>query len=134
MGNNGAFRLYNKETGRTLNIVASDGGGWEHVSVSVSGRPQHTPSWPDMCLVKDTFWDEEDAVMQLHPPRSQYVNNHPGCLHLWRPTEAAIPLPLALLVGDKRLTPRDVSRMSPSEMIALREAAADKMEALEVSK
>lgn len=51
-----------------------------------------------MCFVKDLFWDGEDAVMQLHPPKSNYVNNHPHCLHLWRPTQAVIPMPETILV------------------------------------
>jgi hypothetical protein len=53
-----------------------------------------------MCFIKDTFWDGEDCVMQLHPPRSEYVNNHPYCLHLWRPTDGrVIPQPPSIFVG-----------------------------------
>lgn len=33
---------------------------------------------------KDIFWDEEECVVQFHPPRSQYVDTHPYCLHLWK--------------------------------------------------
>ena len=36
-------------------------------------------------LGKALFWDEDDCVIQYHPPRSEYVNNHQNCLHLWRP-------------------------------------------------
>jgi hypothetical protein len=54
-----------------------------------------------MCQIKALFWDEEEAVMQLHPPRSDYVNVHHFCLHLWRPTETTIPLPPSILVGPK---------------------------------
>ena len=81
---------------RPLTIIFSDGEGWEHVSVSTRGRP---PNWQEMCFVKDLFWSSEDAVMQLHPARSEYVNNHPHCLHLWRPQGQAIPTPPARLVG-----------------------------------
>ena len=84
---------------RPLRVIFSDGMGWEHVSVST---PNRCPNWDEMCLVKSLFWADEDAVMQLHPPRSEYVNNHAHCLHLWRPNDGAvIPLPPSILVGVK---------------------------------
>lgn len=82
---------------RPLKVIYSDGGGWEHVSVSAGNR---CPNWDEMCLVKSLFWDHEDVVMQLHPKRSEYVNNHRYCLHLWRPNNGAvIPTPPPELVG-----------------------------------
>lgn len=116
MGNNGVFRAFHQATGRTLNIIASDGMGWEHVSVSVANRSSDTPNWADMCFVKSLFWGPEDAVMQLHPPQSAYVNNHAGCLHLWRPVGQSLPLPLEVMVGDKNLTPEDVEGMTVAEL------------------
>ncbi len=95
--------------GRTLTIVGSDGTGsgdygdgtvWEHVSAST---PKHTPNWKEMCFVKDLFWGPEEAVMQLHPPRSTWISNHAFCLHLWRPVGVAIPLPPSVFVGDASL-------------------------------
>lgn len=62
-------------------VIASCGGGWEHVSVSLARR---CPTWEEMCMVKDIFWGEEECVVQFHPPRSEYVNRHPYCLHLWK--------------------------------------------------
>jgi hypothetical protein len=47
------------------------------------------------------FWDGEEVVIQFHPPKSEYVNNHLGCLHLWHPTRDKIPLPDSILVGIK---------------------------------
>jgi hypothetical protein len=103
LGNNGAFRLPPIRGGRQLFIIASDGAGWEHVSVHVlDGKKMHTPTWSEMCHVKDLFWDREDLVIQYHPPESQYVNNHPHTLHLWRPTEQEIPAPPSYLVGIKQ--------------------------------
>jgi hypothetical protein len=92
-GNNGAFRV--PLGTRYFTVIASDLGDWEHVSVSTPSRP---PTWDEMCQIKALFWDAEDAVMQLHPPQSTYVNNHPFCLHLWRPVEATLPLPPKILV------------------------------------
>ena len=82
-----------------LRVIASDGLGWEHVSVSL---PNRTPSWKQMCFIKSMFWDEEDAVVQFHPPASEYVNHHPHCLHLWRSTGETMPRPPSILVGPKR--------------------------------
>lgn len=62
-------------------VIASWGGGWEHVSVSLARR---CPTWEEMCMVKDIFWGEDECVVQFHPPRSEYVNRHPYCLHLWK--------------------------------------------------
>lgn len=81
-------------------IVASDGLGWEHVSVSILSH-NRSPLWEEMCWIKDQFWDKEDVVVQYHPPESEYVNNHKYCLHMWRPTLADIPVPDSLLVGVK---------------------------------
>ena len=79
-----------------LRIVCSWGMGWEHVSVSTR---KHCPFWDEMAYVKALFWKDEEAVMQLHLPQSEYVNNHPYCLHLWRPIGAEIPLPPRSMVG-----------------------------------
>jgi hypothetical protein len=69
---------------------------WEHVSVSGNRRP---PNWEEMCWVKDLFWDDEETVVQFHPPKSEYVNMHPHCLHLWKPLGRDIPRPNSILVG-----------------------------------
>jgi hypothetical protein len=96
-GNNGAF-LIPMSDGSVLRIIASDGEGWEHVSVSIEGA-QHCPFWEQMCFVKNLFWDEEDCVVQFHPPKSEYINCHKYCLHLWRPTAVSVPTPYKYLVG-----------------------------------
>lgn len=96
-GNNGALEVSLKR-GQKVFVIASDGMGWEHVSVS---RKDRTPTWEEMCQVKALFWDDEDCVVQFHPPRSQYVNNHANCLHLWRQVGAEFPVPNSLLVGIK---------------------------------
>lgn len=95
---NGAF-MVKAPTGRLIYIIASNGDGWDHVSVSPAEMfDQKTPTWEEMCFVKDLFFEPEETVIQYHPPRSRYINTHPGCLHLWRPQEASIPLPPMFLV------------------------------------
>lgn len=82
-----------------LRILATDGKGfypeWEHVSVSLSNR---TPNWKEMCFLKDLFWGEDEIVIQFHPPKLMYVNDHPNCLHLWKP-QIKIELPPSIYVG-----------------------------------
>lgn len=97
-GNNGYFVIQKEKHRNTLACVASDGVGWEHVSVST---PYRCPTWEEMCEVKDLFWDAEDLIVQYHPPKSEYVNNHPFVLHLWRQTDKEFPLPPSILVGFK---------------------------------
>ena len=101
-GPNGAF-VVQGPTGATLRIIADDGTdptsaafGFEHVSVSVSHRD---PNWREMAFVKRLFWENEEAVYQLHPPESQWVNNHPHVLHLWRHVSRDIPLPPMIAIG-----------------------------------
>ena len=102
---------------RDLKVIASSGLGWDHVSVSL---PNRCPNWPEMCHIKELFWDAEEAVMQLHPPKSQWINNHAYCLHLWRPQQQEIPLPQGELVGLKGVEPEQMK-----ELLKLRAAIGD---------
>lgn len=77
----GIGMVYLNGTKKPASVVFSWGGGWEHVSVSY---PKRIPTWEEMCKVKDIFWHEEECAVQYHPPRSEYVNIHQYCLHLWR--------------------------------------------------
>ncbi len=92
----GIFEIPHAKTNVVLRIQASLGEGWEHVSVSL---PNRCPNWPEMHHVKTLFWDDEEAVMQLHPPQSDYRSFHPFCLHLWRPMDKEIPLPPGIMVA-----------------------------------
>lgn len=94
---NGYFVIPLKHQQR-LTIIASNGMGWEHVSVS---RRDRCPTWAEMCQIKDMFWDDTDCVVQYHPPHSEYVNNHPNCLHLWRQVGVEFAMPPSFMVGDK---------------------------------
>lgn len=63
---------------------------WQHVSVSCQKR---CPTWEEMCYIKNLFWDEQDCVVQYHPPKSEYVNIAENCLHLWFNVKKNIPTP-----------------------------------------
>ena len=93
---NGAFKI--NFQGTFYNVIASNGMGWEHVSVS---HNQRIPSWEVMCKIKDMFFEDDEVVIQYHPKKSEYINNHPNCLHLWKPIIGSIPTPPSILAGIK---------------------------------
>lgn len=108
LGNNGMF-ICKIARGQELRVIASDGEGWEHVSVS---RKDRCPTWDEMCQIKALFWDEEDCVIQYHPPKSDYVSNHPYCLHLWRPIGIDMPRPPSLMVGYAGMSETDAEKLA----------------------
>lgn len=114
-GLNGCFFVHGP-CGEELQIIANEAHPnrlwWEHVGISIRRR---IPNWREMCFVKDLFWSEEECVVQFHPPRSEYVNCHPNCLHLWRNAKQDFLLPPAILVGIK-----DVHKPSAEELDAIR--------------
>lgn len=73
---------YDSISGKWLNFMFSIQMGWEHLSVSM---PSKTPSWDQMCVMKDIFFEDEEECFEYHPKKSEYVNIHPHCLHIWRP-------------------------------------------------
>jgi hypothetical protein len=81
-----------------LRICASAGEGWDHVSVS---RATRCPNWPEMSQVAQMFFLPDETAMQLHVPAADHVNNHPYCLHWWRPHGVEIPRPPSIMVGKK---------------------------------
>lgn len=81
--------------GTTVKVIASEGAGWDHVSVSTRHR---CPTWEEMDHIRGLFFRDDETVMQLHVPRSAHINVHPFTLHLWRPHAATIPLPPRMMV------------------------------------
>lgn len=87
---------YDKYNNKNLNFIFSYQLGWEHLSVSM---PNKTPSWEQMCMMKDIFWGEDEVCIEYHPRKEEYVNNHPHCLHIWKPRDVEMPTPPSILVG-----------------------------------
>lgn len=102
-GFNGMFEFALPGEARRIRCIASDGWGWQHVSVSFGPSSKHAPDWELMCRIKDLFWEDDQVIVQFHPAKSDYVNNHAGCLHLWRSTAEKQPVPSSILVGIKEL-------------------------------
>ena len=76
--------------GVTFVFVASNGGGWDHVSVSHGKR---CPTWEEMCVVKDIFFRRDECCVEYHPAEKDYVNVHPNCLHIWKLQNLEMPKP-----------------------------------------
>lgn len=94
-------KYYDKYSGKFLNFIFSYQMGWEHLSVSM---PNKTPSWEQMCMMKNIFWNEDEACVEYHPKKEDYVNNHKHCLHIWKPANEVLPLPPSILVGFRSET------------------------------
>lgn len=86
----GCARAYLTRNNPPVAIIYSWGGYWDHVSVSFRDR---CPTWEEMCQVKDIFFNDDECVVQYHPPKNEYVNNHPYCLHLWKWQKGEFPKP-----------------------------------------
>lgn len=84
-----------------MTFVVSWGGGWDHVSVAPLKRNK-VPTWEMMCKVKDIFFRDDEAVIQIHPKKDEYVNMMPNCLHLWRANDKEMVLPPSFMVGLKK--------------------------------
>ena len=104
--------IYDKKTRVKLNFIMSWGAGWEHCSVSITDRYKRTPSWEQMCFIKDSFWNEDECCIEYHSAKKDYVNNHEYCLHIWKPIDQEIPTPPSLMIGLKK-------DYSPEEMTKL---------------
>ena len=94
-GANGALVIPSCESHRKLLILVSNGMGWEHLSVHAVGKNKESrlPNYQEMCYLKNLFWEDEDVVVQFHPKKSEYVNQHPHTLHLWRSIDKEFPTP-----------------------------------------
>ncbi len=84
---------------KALHFIFSNGCGFEHLSVST---PLKTPTWEQMCKMKDIFWNEDEVCMQLHPKKEDYVDNMRYCLHIWKPIDKEIPTPPSIMVGFRK--------------------------------
>ena len=51
-----------------------------------------------MCKIKELFFEDDETVVQFHPKKSEHVNIHPNCLHLWKKINEEFILPPRELV------------------------------------
>lgn len=114
--NNGRFII--PRPAGDLGVICSNGAGWDHVSVSHATR---CPTWLEMERVREIFFRDDECVMQLSVPRSDHVNTHPHCLHLWRPQSAGEIAAARRSWGDEwtfgDVEPAGVIPRPPSEFV-----------------
>jgi hypothetical protein len=70
---------------RRLSVIVSgdteqDGKRWIHFSVA---SPDRLPSWDTLVEMKELFLGQDRKAIQVIPPKSEHVNIHPNCLHLF---------------------------------------------------
>ncbi len=105
---NGAFVIDRHKDGEFFFLVASNGFGWDHVSVSLHRKNganiKRCPSFEEMQMIKEKLFAEEEVVFQLHPREEDYINTHPYCLHLWRPNNYNMNIPPLHSVNEDELS------------------------------
>jgi len=57
---------------------------WHHISVS---RCDRLPSWSELNKVKNDFLGEDVEAYQVITKKSDHVNVHSYCMHLWAPVD-----------------------------------------------
>jgi hypothetical protein len=80
MGGTKAYRM-----GACQILVSPGHDGW-HLSIS---RPDRLPSWEELRDARYALVPEDVTMAMFLPPRSEYVNVHETCLHLYEVPEGA---------------------------------------------
>lgn len=57
-----------------------DGKIWMHTSYS---RPSRMPTYQDTVFIKENFIGSDVKAIMVFPKKSEHVNIHHYCLHLW---------------------------------------------------
>lgn len=53
---------------RLWNVIASNGGGWDHVSI-VPLHHKRMPDWSIMCQLKDLCFNDDETAIEYHPKK-----------------------------------------------------------------
>jgi len=72
--------------------VAKEGGYW-HLSIS---HPLRYPTWDEIYTARYDFLPGEINAAILLPKKSEYVNIHPNCFHVYELRDAELPSGLIL--------------------------------------
>lgn len=92
----GPMRVYVAEVpdGVLRALVSHEPEGW-HLSVSFSAILKddlRLPSWDELKDARYRFVPDRAHMAALLPPRAEWVDFHPTCLHLWEiPTDLGTP-------------------------------------------
>lgn len=64
-----------------LRIIVSIDGGDRHLSISHRDR---YPTWDEILEARNWYFPEEMEVVMVLARKSEYVNIHKNCFHLWQ--------------------------------------------------
>jgi hypothetical protein len=81
--------------GTKLRVIAGNGDGWDHLSVSVKNR---CPTWEEMEHIKRLFFEPHELAWEYHMPESDHISIHPYTLHIWRKHDFEMPTPPKIMV------------------------------------
>lgn len=109
---NGKFIIPRKNKSGYYQVIASDGLDWDHVSISLLDSQKNPIErclrWEEMCEIKEMFFLNTETVVQIHPKKEDYINDHPYVLHLWRPNNMSMPLPNKDDMLQKKLIHKEI--------------------------
>ncbi len=54
---------------------------WEHVCIT---HLDSMPEYEELVKLKEEAWQTSEIAIQVHPPKSEYINTMQYALHLWR--------------------------------------------------
>lgn len=76
---------------------------WEHILVEILTKKgdilERYPTWEEMCIIKETEFNGDEAVIQIHSNVLPYDGH---TRHLWKPLTKELPLPPSEFVGIKK--------------------------------
>ena len=67
--------------------------GCHHISIS---HPFRYPTWDEIHAARYYFLPEDIDCAIFLPKKSEYVNLHPNCFHVWEVKDAEIPARMIL--------------------------------------
>ena len=84
------FRCARRQQSVLVSAALMDGVVWVHASIS----GMDLPTYADLVALKAWVFGSDGIACQVFPQKSQHVNIHPHCLHLWGPLDPGDwPLP-----------------------------------------
>ncbi|MDS6237441.1 DUF1827 family protein, partial [Clostridioides difficile] len=79
-------KIYNMDTGS--NVIYSVENGKEHLTISNEKR---FPNWNEIKYVRYKLMKPNKTIVQILPPKEEYINLHENCFHLWEIEDNAVP-------------------------------------------
>jgi len=94
------------------NISVIQTNDWKRIRVSLLNRWHRQvkafPTWDDMCIIKDLFFNDDEATIEIHPSDEYRIHEKDYTIDLWKPLNKEMPLPNPNLVGKVKKYPNKV--------------------------